>query len=80
MTHATQHERIVGAWAVVKQYLYKYQEHWRHVSGPLGSVILSVVEFGWIPAQAIRWEAGEDALEYDETVPIDCLASEVRRY
>ena len=39
---------------------------------------MPVYELGWLPTQALRWDAGEDSLEYDCKVPIACMTEEVQ--
>ena len=76
--HEVTHERIEHAWIAIKADLDTFSKPWRQVSGPCGSIILSVYELGWQPTQALKWESGEDTLEYDRAVPIACMVEEVK--
>ena len=52
--HEHSHGRVEVAWQCIKAYLAKFSKPWRHVSGPCGSVVMSVYELGWQPTQALK--------------------------
>ena len=46
--YSDRHDRIEEAWPSIKLYLSKFQKPWRHVSGPVGSIVMPVYELGLV--------------------------------